>query len=356
MRAALQRALPFGNFGMNHSMSYSCCIYGLGLEYNVPIGGLKGLPPVDKIDVRLTLGSMPPEIADMGVRAEEYYVSPNLDDFGRPALKVFQLLDGRFFRIEYLDGTTVAIDAAGTEIWATWPEPATVEDTATYLLGPVLGFVLRCRGTTCLHASAVAIGDRAVALVGASGAGKSSMAAAFAQQGYSVLSDDVVALSDVGERFEIQPAYPRVRLWPNSAELLFGSADALPRLTPTWEKRFLELSGPYRFQRSALPLAAIYVIGERADSGPEATVEKISQRAALVELVTNTYTNYLLNPSQRAQEFEILWRLVKQTPTRLLRPGRDFGSIKDTCSKIVDDCTRGLSLSGSNPLLNVSPA
>ncbi len=34
------------------------------------------------------------------------------------------------------------------------------------LLGLILGFVLRLRGVTCLHASAIAVRDRAIALLG----------------------------------------------------------------------------------------------------------------------------------------------------------------------------------------------
>ena len=102
---------------------------------------------------------------------------------------------------------------------------------------------------SCLHASAVAIEGRAVAIVGPSGAGKSSTAAAFARLGYPVLSDDIVALTGDGQRFHVQPAYPRVRLWPSAVTSLFGSRDALPRIVPDWEKRYLPLIDGYPFLR-----------------------------------------------------------------------------------------------------------
>src|SRR5215469_301127 len=65
-------------------------------------------------------------------------------------------------------------DQAGAEVRARWAAASTFEDAVTYLLGPVLGFVLRLRGRTCLHASAVAVGGQAIALAGSSGAGKST--------------------------------------------------------------------------------------------------------------------------------------------------------------------------------------
>src|SRR5271156_6758875 len=80
------------------------------------------------------------------------------------------------------------------------------------------------------------------------GAGKSTTAAAFARRGFAILSDDVSALWDCRPPFLLQPAYPQLRLWPSSVRLLFGADDALPPLTPNWDKRGLDLSTPvHRF-------------------------------------------------------------------------------------------------------------
>lgn len=316
-----------------------CTVYGLGLRVNMPIAGLAGLAAPAQVDVNMTLGSLPPELARPSLGdVEEYYASPNRDVHGQPTLKVFRLFGGEYFRINYRDGTVIVVDAQGENVWAIWPDTATVEDTATYLLGPILGFVLRLRGVICLHASAVAVGDKAIALVGPSGAGKSSTAAAFARLGYPVLSDDVVALSDLGDRFEVRPAYPRVRLWPESVLSLFGSDNALPRITPGWDKRFLDLRTPgYQFQHVPLPLAAVYFLGGRSGDISVPIVEPVSPRNALIRLVTDTYTNYLLNLAQRAQEFELLGRMVENVPTRQVTPGADFSRIDDLCAAIVAD-------------------
>ena len=74
-------------------------------------------------------------------------------------MRVFRVRDGQYYKFCYADETEFVVDKAGTEVWAAWREPLTLEDTATYLLGPVMGFVMLLRGVVCLHASAVAIGD-----------------------------------------------------------------------------------------------------------------------------------------------------------------------------------------------------
>ena len=131
-------------------------------------------------------------------------------------MRVGVLAGGKYFGFFYNDGARFAVEREGREVWADWPENYTLSDACTYLLGPVMGFILRLKGTVCLHASAVAIDDRAIALLGLPGSGKSTMAAAFARFGFPVLADDVVALSDKGDHFLVQPAYPRVNLWPQS--------------------------------------------------------------------------------------------------------------------------------------------
>ena len=306
-------------------------VYGLGVETNLAMAGLAGLPEPGQVDVRIHLRDAPATFADW----HAYYESEEQDD-GVPAVRVSRNADPDAFRIEYVDGTVVYVDGPGREVWATWPHPATVEDTATYLLGPTLGFVLRLRGITCLHASVVAIDDRAVAFAGPAGAGKSTLAAAFARRGHAILTDDVAPLVESADCFRVAPAYPRVRLWPESAASLFGRAESLPLITPTWEKRFLPLDGDrFFFESRPLELAAIYLLADRADDGPR--IEAVASRDALMSLVANTYTNYLLDRGMRAAEFQVLGRLVDRIAVRRAVPARDLAAIDALCDAVLAD-------------------
>jgi hypothetical protein len=153
-----------------------------------------------------------------------------------------------------------------------------------------------------------------------------------------VLTDDVLALSDHGDRFEVRPAYPRVRLWSESVLSMFGSEEALPLITPGWDKRFLDLNVPgYRFQHEPLPLAAIYFLGDRNDAPGLPSVEAVSSRVGLMALVSDTYATYLLDPPRRAREFELLGRLVTGVPLRQVSANVDFSRIPELCAAIVED-------------------
>jgi hypothetical protein len=268
---------------------------------------------------------------------DPWYISGG-GDGKTPSLRVWRLAGGAYFRLRYSDGTEFLVDREGSEAWATWPDSSTLEDTATYLLGPVLGFVLRLRGITCLHASAVTVGDRAIALLGPPSAGKSTTAAEFSRMGHPVLADDIVALSERDAIVRVQPAYPQLRLWPESVALLYGAADALPRLTPTWDKRALDLTrNGCRFQEQPLPLAAIYVLAERSPD-PEPRMEGLQGRESLLTLLANTYVGYLLDAAMRAHEFESLGRLVSRVPVRRVIPSADPAQVSRLCARIVDDC------------------
>jgi ABC-type cobalamin/Fe3+-siderophores transport system ATPase subunit len=197
--------------------------------------------------------------------------------------------------------------------------------------------VLLLRGCISLHACAVAVDDRAIALVGPAGSGKSTTAAAFAERGYAILAEDVVTLQDRGDEFLVQPGYPSIRLWPSSVEALYGTAASLPRLTPTWDKRYLDLTQEkYEFQQQPLPLAAIYLLGERQDDRAPA-VNEIASTEQLMSLVANTYATYLMDKTMRAREFVILGRVRKSVPIKRVTPHSDPARIGELCQTIIED-------------------
>lgn len=326
-------------YGSREAMPFRYRIYGLDLCANQPIPGLAALPDGQVAEVEVWLGSMPPWKSEINKPEKEcWYTSTSQGEYGEPTLRIWKLAGGGYFRLRYGDGTEFVIDRQGSRIWATWPERSTLEDTATYLLGPVLGFVLRLRGITCLHAGAIAFGDRAIALAGQAGAGKSTTTAAFARLGCAVLADDIVALSHDGQSFLVQPACPRVCLWPESVNTLYGFADALPRLTPSWDKRYLDLAETgYRFQQRPSPLAAVYILGERSPEPGAPFVSAMPVQSGLIALVANTYANRLLDRTMRAQEFALLSRLVTRVPLRRVTAHEDPAHLLKLCNVILED-------------------
>lgn len=288
-------------------------------------------------DVEIKLGLSPPHNSIHASRKLRY-TSTVLAQSREPVLRVWDVQDGEFLLVRYSDEVEFWLDREYRTLWAHWPDSSSLENALGYLLGPIMGLLLRLRGTVCLHASGVAVGDRAIVFVGAEGAGKSTTAAAFALHGFAVLSDDIVALAEREQQFCVLPAYTRVNLWPESVNLLYGSPEALPRILPDWEKRCLKLGehGGARFENRALPIGAIYVLGDAAASAAE-NVESISQKTALVTLVANTYATNLLDSKQRAEEFAVLSRLVAEVPVRQINAKRGTLPVGELCDVIQRD-------------------
>ncbi len=186
----------------------------------------------------------------------------------------------------------------------------------------------------------ISIQDQSIALCGVSQAGKSTTAAALALRGISVLTEDVTPIKILDETFIVEPGYPRICLWPDSVKELLGSPDALPLLTPNWDKRYLPLDGVRAtFQSEPKPLGAIYLLAPRMSDSRAPRVEEIAPRDALLALVQNTYMNWLLNREQRAAEFDVLSKIVNQIPIRRLIPHADPARLPALCDLIIEDAT-----------------
>jgi hypothetical protein len=296
-------------------------LYGCQVETNRPIPGLMPASS-DTVDITVTFEAEPQWQNEPGYLVHQ-------DD----GIVVRRLEAGYHFA--YCDAEFL-VSPEGGGVVAAPLQGATLEDTCIYLFGPVMGFVLRLRGMVCLHASTVVIGGRAVAFCGPGGAGKSTTAAALSQRGYPVLAEDVAALDDHGKAFFVQPGYPRVNLWPASATALCGCAEALPAITPTWGKRYLSLTGLAQFHPSAVPLAAVYMIGGRCHrTTPE--IRELSAVDAFMSLVANTYKSDWLDAAMRTLEFDVLRRLVANVPVRLVHPPEDIAEIGSLCNALLQD-------------------
>lgn len=334
-------------------MSYSYRAYGLGIDSTTSIAGLELSPPNARdIDLCFTSGTEP-DWATRGRSLPGRVLSrlPESQATGDPSFVLTNHGDSDCFELSYSDGTLFVVDQTGQRVWGTFEPPLTPQDLATYFLGPVMGFLLRQRHVTCLHASAVEFYGQAVAFSGDAGFGKSTTAAALALRGIPVLSEDIAPLEDAEGKFHAMPGYPRVCLWPDSVEKLLGSTEALPALTPMWDKRYLPLDGVRgKFAGKKLPLGLVYLFAARSAEDSAPRIEEMRPRIALLDLVQNTYMNWLLDRERRAAEFDVLARLVKQVPVRRIVAHKDPKKISALCDLIMRDAQDILSRRPSFPM------
>jgi hypothetical protein len=327
-------------------VNFSYRTYGLNLSSDSPIPGLELGPDYgNSSDIFVELSGEPKWVLDAlhlpSIILHSIAARPETQD---PAFVLTSLDEGQFFQLAYSDGTRFVVNRAATRIWGTPGDSQTMEDLSTYFLGPIMGFILRKRGTMALHASALCIEEKAVVLTGEAGAGKSTTAAALALRGASVLCEDIAAVEETEGCFSIERGYPRICLWPSSVEMLMGNQNALPRITPNWDKCYLPLDGAMaNLETQKRSLGAIYILVPRETTADAPRIEEVSNREVLLELLQNTYMNWILDREQRAAEFELLSRLVSHVPVRRIVPHSDPSRIGALCELLVADARSVLS-------------
>jgi hypothetical protein len=323
-------------------MSFSYSAFALHLRSNIPIPGLTATDEVSESpDIEVHLCSSPfGGDQEASGTADLIYTSAYTDESGEPALRVWQIGQTGYMRLDYYDGVHFWLDRTGKNVWAVWPDTSTLENASTYLVGPVLGLLLRLRGVVCLHAGAVTLGDRAVAFLGPEGAGKSTTAAALARRGHAVIADDVVGLVEKDGCFSVLPAFSHLSLWPESVKILYGPGTTLPTLSPDWGKHFLSLTANgLKFEERSLPLAAIFILGDRSRDSRAPFLHSIPHKEGLLSLVTNSFATSLLDQDMRAREFLLLGRVPPAIPIWQLRPHEDAAQIDRLCEVIEDRCS-----------------
>lgn len=140
------------------------------------------------------------------------------------------------------------------------PEPDCSESKLrVFLLGFVFSVLLSQRGLLVVHASAIRTPKGAVIFAGPSGGGKSTIAGAFLERGYPLLTDDICAirLQPTGAPL-VMPAFPRLRLWADALEKLGKVRDGLDQDQPDIEKYNLRLRE--QFSITPAPLYTIYLL------------------------------------------------------------------------------------------------
>lgn len=213
------------------------------------------------------------------------------------------------------------------------PEPGVEEALIRpLLLGPIVCILLRQRGMFVLHGSSVVIGDGAIAFIGHSGWGKSTLADSFHAKGYSLLTDDVMALHMDKMQPIVCPSFPQVKLWPDAAKSIGHDPSSLPFLNSQSEKLAHKLTDG--FVRNSLPLKRLYVLGV----GTHHEIISLPPQQAFVELVRHSRTITLLNDSHfLGNHLQHCTKLIERVPVALLNRRKSLAAIPELIELIEED-------------------
>lgn len=247
-------------------------------------------------DVRILIN---PHVVDAQATIKEssITVDRHLADIILKQVGRFQVVDGREIRL--------------------WPAAQLSESRLRLIvLGPLFAILLYQRGSLVLHASCVQIDNQAVAFIGESGWGKSSLAALFHLHGYGALSDDLTVIDLADGHPMVQAGFPRLKISPEMASSLGLHGRHLDSLDAEESRIGLKLD---RFTAGeAHPLSRIYLLDEQNYTA----VRPLSPKEAVIQLIRHSYP-IRLQQSGDAQHLAQVGQLAGQIPViSLSRPKR----------------------------------
>jgi hypothetical protein len=244
----------------------------------------------------------------------------------------------------YTEWVHFRLSADGREI-ACQAAPEIPDETVRHLfLDQILLLVLAHAGNAVLHASAVARGGDAVAFLGPSGRGKTTLALAMCQDGLALLADDGLVLG-LHTELLAQPSYPGIRYWPDTCPPFFRATPRRRRVAHYTKKERLgsSTSDDIPFHGQAATLRRIYVLAP-ADTDAEACVriEPLGPKQAFLEMLPQAFRLDMMDREQLQREFERLNRLAQFPLFRRLFYPRRLDVLPRVREAILDDLSNSI--------------
>ncbi len=239
--------------------------------------------------------------------------------YGRGKDGVLQVKRTGRYRIS--DGSRIVVDAEAE---------ALDRNVRLFLLGSAMGALLHQRGIVPLHANAIDLNGRAIGFMGRSGIGKSTLAAAFHDQGWRVLSDDVCAVTRSADGFSAQPGIPRLRLWRDAIERSGRTVEGHERAFDDVDKYTVGIAAE---AGEAVPLAALYLLA--SPGGDDFAVRRLAGGAAINALMANTYRGaFVPVVGDPRRHFETCVALANKVPVFELARPWDGARVAETVVRV----------------------
>jgi hypothetical protein len=245
----------------------------------------------------------------------------------------------RDYLLRFPDLADFLLSADGNSIRC-FPGPGIPLGTIRHLLlDQVIPLLLSQQGKIVLHAGAVGLTGGAVAFLGKTGLGKSTLTASFCDRGFRLLTDDCLALKNDGEQLIAIPSYRGVRLWPEIISAIFQKEPAHTPVAHYTRKRRVIPNSHFEFCLDPIPLKRIYALtppDELSDTR-EIRIRSLTKREALMELVKQTYRLDITDRTRIGEEFHWLARAAAMPLFYSLAFPRDIALLPAVLDAIIAD-------------------
>jgi hypothetical protein len=314
-------------------MTYTYRAFGVDFTSDHPLTTFLQVPEgPPRLAVRFTVG--PLLLSSEAKRVTES--DETLHD-GRPEFGFFRLENAEVLRVTDAWDLVVTDDSIEVRVL----RPALLHAAELFLFSTGFVYWLERRGTPVLHAAAVEIEGAAIIFLASKGTGKSSLAVTFMENGYRLVSDDLVAIDPDAGSFSVRPSYPQVRLWPDQADRLLGAAlEAAPVHASTTKLR-LRIDEPpgRRYCSVSAPLRAIFLLQRSNTSADGGTplFQALAPAETLKHLLAHSFEGPLLTAADlELSRFQMLSAVARRVPMTLLQVPDDCAALPAVVAQVAE--------------------
>ena len=268
-----------------------------------------------------------------------FFTSPDLNGLGKAISRVMIAPGTNQFLIEITDTTDFIID---DQTILVYPHHTSVENRLIemLLLSTVLPYWLETQGYLSLHSAAVSWNDQAILIMGDSHSGKSSLCAALVNQGLLLVSDDVCVIGINDQQFILYPAYPMMRLWPDTANSISNNIDRFANVCSTTSKKIVPVGDGWgAYNSKPCLLKNIYFPVRRQEGGNnKVTFSDIRPADALFRLLEHSPVGKLMSKTDKqTQRISQFSAIIEYTNIRLIEYPSSYDQLPDVARALIND-------------------
>lgn len=236
-------------------------LYGINIESQIELKYLvKGEKSND--DVKIRYGEPPKEVYDLMAKGCNGYCTTSVMWFNIKNVAIYYVCDGKNVIVKPYDD-------------------ADKENIRAYLLGTALGMILLQRNIVAIHGATILVNDKAITIVGDTGAGKSTLSSALRLKGYPFMADDVSAL----EGKYVNYSYPLQKLCKDAMYKFDYDVNSFKHINDDRDKYIIPVENKFIMEKNELK--AIFQLS--VDDVDDVKVEELTGSKKLEILMKNIY-------------------------------------------------------------------
>ncbi|MDC0584469.1 phosphoenolpyruvate carboxykinase (ATP) [Bacteroidales bacterium] len=193
-------------------------------------------------------------------------------------------------------------------------------EISVFFLGSVMGFLLQRNNILPFHGSAIRKNHNTIIFTGNSGAGKSTIAAYFVQQGWDLIADDICAIDIDDNKLCLHHGIQRSKLWNQSIRKLSLHDVSKLRVRESMEKFHVKID---ECENTGIS-NPLLIVNLRIHNKPKVEIKEINGLHKFQSIQQNVYRKLFCTENQTKFFFPHLQKLSEIKLIRIFRPSQGF--------------------------------